>query len=127
MKITSLLPPSLVSLSKQTNKQKSETDGQRLGGLVRVQSSRQRDPGPFAFPPGGEAVQLGEGGGDQGWGRGEDLLFITIICLSGSGEISGLFEARLDEARSVACCARLWAQFPICPHPFSHPASPLVL
>lgn len=65
MKITSLLPPSLVSLSKQTNKQKSETDG-----LVRVQSSRQRDPGPFAFPPGGEAVQLGGGrvrDGGGGW------------------------------------------------------------
>lgn len=44
-----------------------------------------------------------------GWVRGGDLLFITIICLSGSGEISGLFEAGLDEAWSVACCAGLWA------------------
>lgn len=44
---------------------------------------------------------------------GVGLLFITIICLSSSGEISGLFEAGLDEAWSVACCAGLWAQFPI--------------
>lgn len=59
------------------------------------------------------------------WGgrvRGGDLLFITIICLSGSGEISGLFEAGLDEAWSVACCAGLWAQFPIRLHPHFHPA-----
>lgn len=116
---TSLLPPSPLSPSKQTNQQKSETGGQRLGELVRVQSPRQRDPGSrLLSPPGGEAVQWGASG------IGEDLLFITIICLSGSGEISGLFEARLEEARSVACCAGLWAQFPICPHPHLPPRLP---
>lgn len=56
---------------------------------------------------------------------GGDLLFITIICLSGSGEISGLFEAGLDEAWSVACCAGLWAQFPILLHPHLRPTYPL--
>lgn len=58
MKIT--LPAAAVSgVFEQTNKQtKLETDGQRLGGLVRVQSPGQRDPGPFVFPLGGEAGEI---------------------------------------------------------------------
>lgn len=64
---------------------------------------------------------------ERGGGWGGDLLFITIICLSGSGEISGLFEAGLDEAWSVACGARDVGPISSSSNPCLHPAYTLSL